>query len=122
MTFALLVVGAAAALAAFLATSAQVTVILMSVAAFCGQAGGVSGFSLAIAFGGKRVATVFAAVNMSGNIGASLFPVVVGRVARETGNWNYTLLLFAAMFIIGAACWAVLNPRGTLFQEEAAGG
>lgn len=117
MTFVLLVVGAATSLAAFLTASPHVTVVLMSVAAFCGQAGGVSGFSLAITYGGKRVATVFAAVNMSGNIGASLFSHAVGRVAGATGNWNYPLLMFAAMFLVGAACWAVLNPRGTLFEE-----
>jgi hypothetical protein len=36
-----------------------------------------------------------------------------------TPDWNCLLLLFAAMFATSAACWAVLNPKGTLFDEPA---
>jgi sugar phosphate permease len=117
MTFAALVIGATVSLAAFFVSDPFIAVSLMSVGAFCGMAGGVSGYSIAISYGGKRVATVFAMMNMSGNIGAALFPIVVGKIVKLTGNWNYALLLFAAMFAAGAVCWAVLNPKGTLFAE-----
>lgn len=117
MTFAALVLGSAVSLTAFFVPDPQTAVFLMSIAAFCGMAGGVSGYSLAISYGGKRVATVFATMNMSGNLGASLFPIAVGWIVRETGNWNYVLLLFAGMFATGALCWAILNPKGTLFDD-----
>lgn len=121
MTFVLLVIGAGVSLLAFFESDATLTLVFMSIAAFCGQAGGVSGFSLAISYGGKRVATVFAAVNMSGNIGAALVPYLVGAIAGRTGNWNYTLLIFSGMFAVGAICWTILNPKGTLFEENGKG-
>jgi sugar phosphate permease len=117
MTFVLLVIGTFVSLAAFFTPEPRTAVFLMSIAAFCGMAGGVSGYSLAISYGGSRVATVFATMNMSGNLGASFFPIAVGWIVSTTGNWNYVLLLFSLMFACGAICWAVLNPRGTLFDE-----
>jgi MFS family permease len=117
MTFAALVLGTTVSLTAFFVSDPHIAIMLMSIAAFCGMAGGVSGYSLAISYGGKRVATVFATMNMSGNLGASLFPIAVGWIVHETGNWNYVLLLFAGMFAGGAVCWAILNPKGTLFDE-----
>ena len=29
-----------------------------------------------------------------------------------------TLLLFAGMFAGSTVCWALLNPKGTLFEEK----
>jgi nitrate/nitrite transporter NarK len=118
LTFVLLAIGTMVSLAAFFTPHPKASVILMSIAAFCGMAGGVSGYSIAISYGGKRVATVFATMNMTGNIGASFFPIAVGWIVALTGNWNYVLLLFSGMFATGAVCWLILNPKGTLFPES----
>ncbi|MBP3960387.1 MFS transporter [Gemmata sp. G18] len=108
---------AGVSLAAFYADDANTAVLLISVAAFCGYASGVSAYATALSMGGKRVAPVFATMNMAGNIGAGLFPFVVGQLVGGTGNWNLTLLLFAGMFAGSAVCWTLLNPKGTLFEE-----
>lgn len=105
-------------LAAYRAETAETAVMLISVAAFCGYASGVNAYALAITMGGKRVAVVFATMNMAGNIGAGVFPFAVGQLVGGTGNWNLTLLLFAAMFAGSSICWAFLNPKGTLFEEQ----
>jgi nitrate/nitrite transporter NarK len=110
-------VGTAVSIAAFFIADAYIAVFLLSIASFCGMAAGVSGYSLSITYGGKRVATVFAMVNMSGNLGAVLFSIAAGWIGEKTGNWNNVLLLFAGMFATGAVCWAALNPKGTLFDE-----
>ncbi len=117
MAGAAMVVCAAVSLAAYYADDANTAVLLVSIAAFCGYIGGVSAYATAIAMGGKRVAPVFATMNMSGNIGAGLFPYVVGLLVLATGNWNSLILLFAALFAGSAVCWAFLNPKGTLFEE-----
>jgi nitrate/nitrite transporter NarK len=57
-------------------------------------------------------------MNMSGNVGAGLFPLAVGWVVAETGNWEYALFLVAGLFAAAAVCWALLDPRGTLFGDE----
>ena len=43
--------------------------------------------------------------------------LAVGWIVTATGNWNYALLLFAAMYGLAAVVWMVLNPKGTLFEE-----
>jgi sugar phosphate permease len=116
VTFNAMVVCAVVALTAYFVEDTQIAVLLISVGAFCGMGGGVNAYALAITYGGKQVATVFAAMNMSGNLGAALFPVVVGRLGK-TGHWSLVLLLFVSMFAVSAVCWAVLNPKGTLFGE-----
>ncbi len=57
-------------------------------------------------------------MNMFGNMGAALFPVTAGWLVARTGNWNLILFLFAAVMAIDALCWALLNPRGTLFGDD----
>lgn len=117
MTFCALVTCTGVAAAAYLVADPQLAVLLISAGAFCGMASGVSAYALAIAYGGRRVATVFATMNMSGNLGATVFPVAVGAIVTATGNWNHALLLFVALFGASAVCWLALNPKGTLFDE-----
>jgi sugar phosphate permease len=116
MSFVALCVCTGCAATAYFVDDSEVAVALISVGAFCGMASGVSAYALAISYGGKRVATVFATMNMSGNLGAALFPIVVGWMG-DHGYWSLVLLLFVAMFGTAAVCWVVLNPRGTLFDE-----
>jgi MFS family permease len=118
MTFTALVLCAGTAYAAYLVDDPRSAVFLISIGAFCGMASGVSAYALAMSYGGTRVATVFATMNMSGNLGATVFPMAVTWIVAETGNWNYALLLFVSMFGVSAFCWAVLNPKGTLFDEH----
>jgi MFS family permease len=94
------------------------SIALISLGAFCAAFGGISGYTLAISFGGRSVATVFSAMNMFGNLGAALFPVTAGWLVARTGNWNLMLFLFAGIMAISAVCWALLNPQGTLFGDE----
>lgn len=106
------------ALAAYFVADPHVAVLLISVGVFFGYIGGVSAYAMAITMGGRRVAVVFATMNMSGNVGAALFPLAVGWIVEATGNWNLALLLFASLFALDAVCWALLNPKGTLFGDD----
>jgi MFS family permease len=93
-------------------------VAVIAAGTFCATFGGVSGYTVAIDFGGRRVATVFSMMNMCGNFGAMLFPFAIGWLVRETGNWNLVLFIFAGIFAVDAICWALLNPRQPLFPDE----
>ena len=109
---------AAFSLVAYFAESRDLLVFALSAGAFCGYFAGVSGYAVAIGYGGKRVATVFATMNMCGNIGAGLFPFAVGWIVKETGDWNNALLVVVCLFAADAVAWSLLNPKGTLFDEE----
>jgi MFS family permease len=113
---------AGVSLAAYYAETAVGVVLLVSIVGLLMYAAGVNGYATAMAMGGKRVAPVFATMNMCGNIGAGVFPFAVGQLVGHTGNWNLTLLLFAGLFGGSALCWLGLNPKGTLFDEEPASG
>ncbi|HET6574658.1 MAG TPA: MFS transporter [Fimbriiglobus sp.] len=118
MACAAMVVCAAVALAAYFTADARAVALLLSVSAFFGLMGGTSGYAVAIRFGGDRVATVFATMNMCGNIGAGLFPYTVGRLVAATGNWDLALLVFAGLFAADAVLWALLNPKRPLFEGD----
>jgi MFS family permease len=102
----------------FFARDVNQSVALITLGAFCATFGGVSGYTVAISYGGRHVATVFSTMNMFGNIGASLFPITAGWLVTMTGNWNLILFLFAGVMAIDAVCWALLNPQGTLFGDQ----
>jgi len=91
---------------------------VITIGAFSATFGGIAGYTVAVEFGGKRVATVFSIMNTCGNIGAALFPIIVGSLINATGNWNLVLYLFAAVLALDAIIWALLNPRHTLFQDD----
>ena len=105
-------------LASYVVTDVESSIALISLGAFCATFGGVSGYTVAIKFGGKHVATVFSSMNMCGNIGAALFPLISGWLVARTNNWNLILLLFAGIMAVDAVCWALLNPKGTLFGDD----
>lgn len=108
----------AVSVGAYFATSAEMVVILVSVAGFWGYVSGAGAYAVALSMGGTRVAPVFATMNMAGNVGAGLFPFAVGSVVGQTGDWNLTLLLFAGMFAGSTLCWLLLNPKAVLFEER----
>jgi MFS family permease len=93
-------------------------IAVITIGCFSAAFGGVSGYTVAISFGGRHVATVFSTMNMFGNLGAALFPVTAGWLVDATGDWNLILFLFAGIMAIDAVCWAILNPKGTLFGDE----
>jgi MFS family permease len=93
-------------------------IAVITVGCFSAAFGGVSGYTVAISFGGHNVATVFSTMNMFGNLGAALFPVTAGWLVDATDNWNLLLFLFAGIMAMDAVCWAILNPKGTLFGDE----
>jgi MFS family permease len=109
---------AALTVAAYFVRDARPAVLLISLGAFLGTFGGVSGYTVAIEFGGRRVGAVFSTMNMCGNVGAGLFPLAVGWLVERHGSWDLVLLLFAAIFAADAVCWALLNPRRPLFEDE----
>jgi sugar phosphate permease len=82
---------------------------------------GPCSYAAAIDLGGKNVAPVFAVMNMVGNFGAGLLPVLVPPframidkrpAALEmvgSNSWNAVLILFGSMYLLAALAWAMLR-------------
>jgi len=60
--------------------------------------------------GGKYSGTVSGMMNMAGNFGGAISPIVFGYLA-EGGNWQAPFIVAAALLVVGAAVWAFwLDP------------
>jgi ACS family glucarate transporter-like MFS transporter len=83
---------------------------------------GASMFTLASSWstcqdiGGKHAAVVSAAMNTSGQIGSVLCPLMVTFLLHRFGDWNGPLFVMGGLFLIGAICWGLLNPRNRIFD------
>ena len=70
--------------------------------------------------GGKHVGPIFSVMNMSGNIGAMVFPAVIpwlvklGAFWELPRSWDLVLFVFAGIYLAGALCWMALNPEGNI--------
>jgi MFS family permease len=68
--------------------------------------------------GGKYTGTVSGAMNMMGNFGGVVSPLVLGYIIRETGDWNLTFYLTAGLYFVGATCWLFINSTKALPQDH----
>jgi ACS family glucarate transporter-like MFS transporter len=76
-------------------------------------------WAAAMDIGGKYAGTVSGAMNMWGNIGGAIAPLVNGFLLTWTnGNWNLTFYVAAAVYLLGIACWAALDPVTPLKEDQ----
>ncbi len=72
-----------------------------------------------VEIGGPYCATVAASMNMLGNLGGFVAPVVGGVIlARTHGNWNLVIEVMAGLAMIAALCWIFLNPDASRRDAE----
>ena len=94
---------------AWFVADARFAVGLIAAGAFFAALAGPCAFAATIDIGGSKVPQVFGMMNMCGNVAAAVCPVAVARIVKQTGNWDLILLLFAAVYLCGAACWVMTN-------------
>ena len=99
--------GAIIAVAYFI-DSPVLAVLVISTGTFVFAFGGCCAYTVTMDIAGKQVPIVFAIMNMSGNIGAALSPIIVGEVADRFG-WQPVLFLFAAIYVAAGICWTLLD-------------
>jgi sugar phosphate permease len=95
-------------------------VLLISAGSFCAAMGGPCAYAITIDMGGRYVAPVFSTMNMAGNVGAMLFPVIIPWLVGDSRDWDLVLYVFAAIHAGAAACWTFLNPEGTIVPDKEA--
>jgi ACS family glucarate transporter-like MFS transporter len=95
-------------------------VLVITAAAFCASFAAPCAYTITIDMGGNHVAPVFSLMNMSGNLGAMVFPVVVPPLL-DMGGWDLVLLVFGGIYLAAAFFWLQLNPSGTVFDRPGPG-
>lgn len=116
---------------AFFVEDATMATVVIGAGAFFGGIAGPCAYASTMDVGGSNVAPVFSTMNMIGNFGAGLLPLVTPQYRNwvaETpwaldlagGNsWNAVLILFGSMYFQAALCWATLRVReGSLDSRQ----
>ena len=105
-------------LAFFVAHPTQ-AVLLITAGSLCAALAGPAGNTLIMELGGQYVATTYATMNMVGNAGAAVCPVVVVWLVGWEGNWSLVLMFFATIYLAAAVCWMFVNPDRPIFDDRA---
>lgn len=92
-------------------------VALISAGSFCAAFAGPCAYAISIDMGGRHVTTVFSFMNMCGNVGAAIFPVVVPMVTAA-GGWGSVLFMFAGIYVAASLCWIFFDARKPIVPED----
>lgn len=103
-----LAVSAACVWAAYLVDDALLTVLVLAAGSIFAGLAAPAAYTITIDLGGRHVATVFSTMNMMGNLGAFLMPLVV-VVLVDYYSWNETLVLLAGLYLAAAVCWVMIR-------------
>jgi ACS family glucarate transporter-like MFS transporter len=71
-------------------------------------------WSTCVDIGREHSATVAATMNTSGQIAAMAMPPIVGYSVQWTGSWSMPFWILAGLYVMGAACWAFVEPKKPL--------
>jgi MFS family permease len=97
-------------------TDPVLAVLTISAGMFCAANANPVLTATVMSLGGPHVATVSAMANMSGNLGAAAFPVVVPWLLANVDGWDAVLAGFASLYLIAAVFWFLIRTKGSLFE------
>jgi len=96
--------------------------VVMGLASFASDVTMPISWDTCVEIGGAYTATVAATMNMLGNLGGFVAPVVGGIVLQRAGKgvdgWNLLLYSMAAASAISAVCWLYLDPESARRERE----
>ncbi len=92
-------------------------IALLFLAAVLVSGGNPCAYSVTIDIGGRHMAVVFGAMNMLGNFGAALFPIILPLWTGEFG-WLSVPLLMSFLYFLGVFCWCFVDPNGTILEKQ----
>ena len=112
---------AAAAVVAVLTPSPLLSAGLFGAAAGLAALGIAPAWAVCVEVGGAHAGVVSGAMNMFGNLGGALSPLVIGFSLERFGSWQAPLLSVAALYIVAAVLWLEIDPGKRIVIVEPAG-
>jgi sugar phosphate permease len=98
-------------------TNPYLAVAVIALVGFCNDIQLPGAWTTCMDVGGKSVATLSGAMNMMGNVGGFVSPIVCGYIVKETGNWNLAFYVTAGAYLLGAVCWLGMDPVTPLEEQ-----
>src|SRR5262245_30188164 len=94
-------------------------VLSVGMASFCNDLAMPGAWGACMDVGGRCAGSVSGSMNMMGNAGGAVAPMVVPYVLAATNNnWNANFWMFAIVYFLGALCWLFINPVTPLDKKE----
>ena len=102
---------------AALANSAYTAVVCLTGAMFFLECTIGPSWAVPMHVGAQYSGTVSGVMNMAGNIGGALSPIVFG-ILVQYGSWKAPFIVAAVLLVLGAACWAFwLDPEKSVIEK-----
>lgn len=99
--------------------SPLLAMLSMGAASFCNDLAMPGGWGAVMDVGGKYSGSLGGALNMFGQVGGFLAPIVIPAILDATHrNWAVTFFASATAYAIGAVCWLILDPVTPLDADE----
>jgi MFS family permease len=105
-------------LAAYVIPDSTLAVLVISAGSLFAAMAGPCAYVITIDLGGRHVTPIFSFMNMCGNLGAFVFPLVVPRLVKLSGSWDAALFLFAGINLAAAACWLCFNAERDIVRSD----
>jgi len=97
-------------------------VLVMSVGSLFSGVGSPAAWAATMDISGRHTAVVFGIMNMAGNLGAFVCPLLlgylIGHIERTAGDWNLVLYVFVAIYALGALFWSFLDPERSAVTRD----
>jgi MFS family permease len=85
--------------------------LAVGLASFCNDLAMPGAWGACMDVGGKYTGSLSGSMNMMGNAGGALAPMVVPLVLKAAHNdWNVNFWVFAVVYFVGALCWIFIDP------------
>ena len=109
---------AAIAIVAAVGTSNPITSAwLLALAALLAALAVAPGWAVCLEIGGIHSGVVSGAMNMFGNLGGAISPLVVGEWLQRRGAWGMPLITVAGCYLLAMACWLAVDPTERLSES-----
>ena len=94
------------------------SVFAVGLASFCNDLAMPGAWGACMDVGGRHTGSLSGSMNMMGNAGGALAPLMIPYVLAWTNNnWNVNFWMFAAVYFLGALCWVFIDPVTPLEKE-----
>ena len=92
--------------------------IVMGLASFANDLVMPGAWGACMDVGGKHAGTLSGSMNMMGNAGGAIAPIVFGYVIQGTKSCTLNFYIMAAVYLLGALCWKFIDPVTPLEEQR----
>ena len=92
-------------------------VAVIALVSFCNDLTLPGAWTACMDVGGRAVGTLGGAMNMLGNFGGFLSPIVIGYLVQRTNSWTLAFYVTGAVYLLGAVFWLLIDPVTPLEEQ-----